>query len=153
MSINFVKVAISALCGAAMGVAYEGATWYMNDYYPVSNLKPEPEAFWMDKVSYDIFARLHKYRDYNRRAYRKALLKTDGLFVLEHALLTRAKPVLEDAIRAQTLGNAAVIQARNLLASIKKDDQPDVELIIKNLERMIDIHVANVREMCKNCPV
>ena len=142
----------SAVLGAAVGLAYEAATWYTNDHYPIHNLNPQPEAFWIDKVSYDIFAKLHRLRYLNPKAYRISLLKTDSLLILENALRTRAKPTLEDVIRAETTAEIALKNMNKLVKDVTDpQDTLEVEASARQLEHFLDIHVENIRQLCKDC--
>lgn len=155
MSINYLRFIFPAIVGAVLGIGYEGASWYMHDYYPVRHLKPQPEAFWVDPVSFNLFAKLNKFRHKNVKAYRHALVKTDSLFVLEHALKGgRAKPVIEDIIRAETLAEIALKNATKLQETVTEVDQSmEIEHLVKELENMLYIHVENIRQLCRDCPV
>lgn len=154
-AVNYARFLLPGLVGAAVGVAYEGASWYMNDYYPIKNLNPKPEAFWLDPVSWDIFAKMNRVRDFNPKAYRIALLKTDSLLILEHALRTRAKPTVEDVIRAQTLADIALKNATRLQedSASKVEFAVEMETLVGELERLLEIHVENIRQLCKTCEV
>lgn len=152
---NYARFILPGLVGAAVGVAYEGAGWYLNEYYPVKNLRPEPEAFWMDRASYDIFAKLNRWGMKNRKAYRIALDRLDRLFILEDSLLRRGKPpVIEDILRAKTFAHVCMKNARKLADDVTKPDEcVELDHLIKELENLVEIHVLNVSQLCKNCPV
>lgn len=154
--VNFSRFIFPILIGAVGGLAYGGAMFYMHDYYPVKNLDPQPEAFWMDKISFDLFAKLNKYRKFAPSAYRTALEKTDALLVLESALVNqRTTPVIEDEIRAQTLSDVVITNLEDLKAGAAGKDNTEMELeyLVSEIERLLTTHVENVRELCSNCAV
>jgi len=146
--LNFVT---SGLIGLFGGLAYEYAHYYMHEKYPIHNLQPQPEAFSVDPVSYELYAKMHKYKHLEPNAYRTSLLKTDSLFVLEDALgKRRVKPVVEDVVRAQTHAQIALKNAEKLLKGVKNEDEAnELKTLIKRLEHMLDLHVENVRQLCK----
>jgi hypothetical protein len=139
-----------AILGAVIGTAYEAASWYLNDHYPTTKLSPTPEAFHVDTNSYDIFAKLSRYKKANESAFRAALLKTDSLLMLEDAL-RRFPPQIVDVIRAETYESVALKNALKLVTSIKEpEDKIAAERLYKELEKFLQAHLATVRSLCQD---
>lgn len=146
---------IPVLVGGALGGIYQYMYITTNESYPMEKLEPKPEAFTVDRASYDIFAKLARFKPYNRSAYREALRRTDALLQLEKVLsdeLHPTKPQLTDAIRAETFAHVASKNAQKLLNSITEPtDTLEARRHVTDLDRFLDIHVAVVRSLCKNC--
>lgn len=149
------RFALPILIGAGAGAAYHAAYVATNEWYPVEKLNPKPEAFHMDRASFDIFAKLSRFQKANPRAYRSALLRTDSLLALERALTDEEKPIkpmIEDGIRAETYAHVASKNAHEFLASITKPEEViEATRHVADLNRFLEIHVSAIQNLCKQC--
>lgn len=146
---------LASLIGAVIGAGYQAMYVATNEWYPVENLNPSPEAFGVDRASYDIFAKLARHTKYHPQAYRESLRRTDALLQLEKVLKDEAhptKPTIQDALRAETYAHVAAKNANNLLSKIDNAEHHlDANRHVTDLDRFLDIHLSIVRNLCKNC--
>ena len=134
---------------------YQAAYIATNEWYPIENLDPKPEAFSVDHASFDIFAKLAKVAKIKPNAYREALRRTDALLRLEQVLTseeTPVVPVLEDSIRAQTYAQIASKSAHELLGAINNPtEHMEAKRHVADLDRFLEIHVGIVQKLCHKC--
>jgi len=145
------RFVISAVIGAFMGLSYEAINYYHDDYYPVDNLDPKPEAFFVDSIAFHLYARLTRYKKYNVVAYIASQGKTDQLLKLEHAL-SQWKPKSRDLSRAEFFHKMALIHAVTLCNSFKKEekhgDHAECDQLLTNLEDFLNRHLQNITLLC-----
>lgn len=113
-----VRFALSAAAGALAGLTYEAIAYYNDEYYPVNQLDPKPEAFHIDSAAYHLYARLSRLRAYNPVAYIASQQHTDSLLKLEETLGTYAAKSC-DLKRAELYQRMALHYARALLRSVR----------------------------------
>jgi hypothetical protein len=149
---SMAKLASGAIAGAALGAFYAGIRGALS-YAGAVKLDPQPECF--SDAAYDIFSRLHRFRERSPEAdrlYRQLILSTDSLLKIESVLRQGVPAKFDD----NALATAEAIEARQTLDALVVESKANGAMgadlaVLASLKaevwELLYLHLMNIRRM------
>lgn len=137
-----------AAVGTGIGLLYGTARIGQHNFGLTGKLDIETDAFHMDKQATHIFLKLQKYQKIAEIPYRYAVLYTDKLLYLEAALAAGVEPNSTDVQTASSFIAQIHASCKELIDAMPISHQIKVEILVKDLFEMLDLHMGNICNLC-----